>query len=89
MRASGSESRSPSATLTVTGKKQISAMISIFGASPNPKISTMIGAITGIGTACEPTTSGRSAVWTAGTRCMATASATPSTSAAASPATTS
>ena len=64
-------------------------MIRIFGASPKPKISTITGAITGIGTACEPTTSGRSARSSAGTMCMATASATPRISATASPTTTS
>ena len=62
-------------TLTTIGKKQISAMIRIFGASPKPRTSTISGATTGIGTACEPTTSGRSARSTAGTRCIATASA--------------
>ena len=64
-------------------------MIRIFGASPKPSTSTTSGAITGIGTACEPTTSGRSARRAPGERCIATASAAPATIAAASPSTTS
>ena len=44
--------------LTTIGKKQIRAMIAIFGPIPKPNQTTRIGAMTMIGIVCEATTSG-------------------------------
>ena len=49
---------SPSSTLTTTGKKTISATITIFGVSPNPSQITSAAAIAMIGTACVAISSG-------------------------------
>ena len=49
---------SPSTVVTSTGKKQISAITTSFGNTPKPHQKTSSGAITAIGTACEPTASG-------------------------------
>ena len=44
--------------VTTIGKKQISAMIASLGGMPKPSQTTSSGAISGIGIACEATSSG-------------------------------
>ena len=61
-RASAMASRStfvsPSRTLTTTGKKTMSATITIFGVSPKPSQITSAAAIAMMGTACDAIRSG-------------------------------
>ena len=54
----GSTERSPSSVLTVTGKKQTSAISSTFGPSPKPNQTIRIGAMATGGMVCEATSSG-------------------------------
>ena len=55
---SGSTAARPSTVVTSTGKKQISTITASLGNTPKPHQKTSSGAITAIGTACEPTASG-------------------------------
>ena len=54
----GVDGAKPSTVVTSTGKKQISAITTSLGKIPKPHQKTSSGAITAIGTACEPTASG-------------------------------
>jgi hypothetical protein len=52
----------PSAAVTTTGKKTISATTASFGVMPRPSQTTSSGAIATFGTACEATIRGYSAL---------------------------
>ena len=56
--ASGSTEASASSVVTVTGKKQMSAMMASLGAMSNPNQATSSGAMMTIGSVCDATSSG-------------------------------